>query len=144
MKRNSRKRAFTLLEVLMVVVIIGVLAVVVISQLGGVGDRARQDLAQTAVSSTLPQKIELFKMHTGRYPTGEEGLAVLIEAPSDEEVAEKWSGPYLDKKQIKDPWGREYQYNYPGEYNERTFDLSSSGPDGVEGNEDDITNWEKA
>ena len=108
--QRRRKRAFTLLEVLMVIVILGVLAALIIPQFGGTQDRANRDLTQALVKSGLATPLELFKTHCGRYPTTEEGLAVLLQPPSDEELAKKWAGPYVKKGQLQDAWGHELIY----------------------------------
>lgn len=139
---RRRARGFTLLEVLMVIVILGVLAAVIVPNFISTGDKARKDLAREQVTSGLATQLELFRTHTGRYPTTEEGLAALLTKPDDETIAEKWGGPYV-KKTPKDPWGHELIYRAPGEYNADGFDLSSAGPDGVPGNDDDVTNWER-
>jgi general secretion pathway protein G len=138
-----RNRAFTLFEVLMVIVILGVLAALVIPQFTGTGERARMDLTKSLVETNLKTSLELFKTHTGRYPSTEEGLAVLVQRPDDEEIAAKWAGPYTEKREFKDAWGRELIYRSPGEYNEESYDLSSPGPNGQAGDDDDITNWQK-
>jgi len=140
-KRSRIRRAFTLLEVLMVIVILGVLAALIVPQLTGTRDRALIDSAKIMVTATLVQPLDLFRNHCGRYPTTDEGLAVLFNRPDDEEIAEKWAGPYVKRAEIKDPWGRDLIYVCPGEVNEDGFDLSSAGPNGVEGDDDDITNW---
>lgn len=80
----------------------------------------------------------------GRYPQeDDDGLMALVEEPDDEEEAAKWAGPYVDAKDLKDSWGNDFIYECPGEVNEDSYDLSSAGPDGDEGTDDDITNWEK-
>lgn len=145
MRRANRAKAvrggFTLLEVLMVIVILGVLAALIVPQFGGTQRKAEERMTQTQIVG-LKTQLDLFKMHCGRYPTSDEGLAVLLEPPDEEELVERWGGPYLDAAP-KDAWGRELIYASPGEYNENSYDLSSMGHDGQEGTEDDITNWEK-
>ena len=80
----------------------------------------------------------------GRYPTTEEGLIVLLEEPEDEEDLEKWRGPYIKPgMKLTDSWGNELIYVSPGEYNEDTYDLSSPGANGIEGDDDDIVNWQQ-
>lgn len=151
MKTRTRKgrtvRAFTLLEVLMVVVIIGLLAAFVAPNFFGAGERAKKDLAKAAVDSGLSGALDLYRTHVGTYPRSDQGgLKLLLEAPSDEQLAKKWSGPYVKKAQdLLDPWGHDWIYEFPGRYHERDggYDLSSAGPDGQEGTDDDITNWER-
>ncbi|MFO0840351.1 MAG: type II secretion system major pseudopilin GspG [Phycisphaerae bacterium] len=142
-RRSARRRAFTLLEVLMVIVILGVLAALIIPQFGGTDTRARKDLTIALIKSGLASPLETFKMHCGRYPTSEEGLMVLLEKPSNEDIAAKWAGPYVKRDQLKDAFGSDLKYAAPGEYNQDSYDLSSPGPNKQFGDDDDITNWEK-
>ncbi len=136
------RRAFTLLEVLMVIIIIGILAALVVPNFINVGEDAKIKLTRSMIESGLNGALDLFRLHMGRYP---ESLDELVNKPEDEEEAEKWAGPYIDDiKKLKDAWGRELRYEYPGTYNEGKYDLSSAGPDGEFGTEDDITNWEKS
>jgi general secretion pathway protein G len=138
------RRAFTLLEVLMVVVIIGILAALVVPNLFGTLEGARIDTTRSTVESGFAGALDLYKMHMGHYPTTEEGLAALIEAPNDDELREKWRGPYLKEgAKLEDAWGHEFVYESPGKVNENSYDLSSPGPNGQEGDDDDIRNWER-
>ncbi len=141
--KRARARAFTLLEVLMVVIIIGLLAAFVVPNFFGASDRAKNDLTKATVERGFNGALDLYKLHTGKYPTSDDGgLKLLLEKPDDEEVAKKWSGPYLKKAEdIKDPWGHEYIYVCPGKYNQDSYDLSSAGKDGEEGTDDDLQNW---
>lgn len=123
----------------MVIVILGVLAALVVPNLIGTGERARIDTTRTQVESGLGGTIDLFHAHCARYPTD---LKELYNKPEDEAVAKNWAGPYIkDPEKLKDAWGHEFIYQAPGEYNRDGFDLSSAGPDGQQGSEDDITNW---
>ena len=140
-RKTVRRRAFTLLEVLMVIVILGVLAALIVPQFGGTQDRAKKDSAALQIKN-VEQQLEVFKTHCGRYPTGEEGLAVLLTKPDSEEFADKWAGPYLKAAAI-DPWNNPLQYRSPGQYNTESFDLWSNGKDGAEGSDDDVVNWKK-
>jgi general secretion pathway protein G len=141
-RARGRRAAFTLLEVLMVIVILGILAAVIVPNFLNTGERARLDLTKTQIKS-LDSQLETFRMHCGRYPTTDEGLAALLTKPADEAVAEKWAGPYL-KEAPKDAWSRDLRYESPGNVNETSYDLSSSGPNGNFGDDDDITNWTKS
>ncbi len=141
-RRVRRTRGFTLLEVLMVIVIIGILATAVVLSLRGTESGAKIDMARNAVQSGFSTPLDLFHAHMGRYPTTEEGLIALLNRPDSEEAAEKWRGPYIkDAKMLKDPWGNDYVYVSPGQVNEDSYDLSSPGPNGRPGDDDDITNW---
>lgn len=135
------RSAFTLLEVLMVIVILGILAALIVPRFGGTQRKAEIDLTKTQIDA-LDNDLARFQLHCGRYPTTDEGLAVMLQVPDDEEIAERWGGPYL-KKEPKDAWGEPLIYESPGQYNEESYDLSSAGPDRQEGTDDDITNWEK-
>ena len=142
--RATVRRAFTLLEVLMVIVILGLIATVVITQIGGTEERARRDLTQQQINGVLVTKLDLFRLHCGRYPTEDEGLLALLEQPDDEELEDKWAGPYVKPEQLKDPWGNELNYKFPGDVGgEKMYDLWSSGPNGDDesGDGDDIKNW---
>ena len=142
-KVRSRVRAFTLLEVLMVIVIIGLLAAFVVPNIFGAGEKAKIDLTQATVDSGFSNALDLYRAHMGSYPASDEGgLSMLMQKPDDEELAKKWAGPYLKRAgDLIDAWGSEYIYEFPGEYNEGSYDLSSAGPDKQGGTDDDIKNW---
>lgn len=144
-RTRSRVRAFTLLEVLMVVVIIGLLAAFVVPNFFGVQRDTEIKLAKAAIEGSLANALKMYRMNVGRYPTEEDGgLMALVQKPTDEDTAAKWSGPYIeDAAKLKDPWGSDFIYQYPGRYNEGGFDLSSPGPDRQQGTDDDITNWKR-
>jgi len=131
-----KKQGFTLIEIMLVVVILGILAAMVVPKLTGRSDDARRSVAKTDIESNLALGIDLYEVDTGSYP---ESLDDLVTAPSG---ATGWKGPYLKKKPL-DPWGRAYNYNYPGTHNADSYDLSSSGKNGVEGDTDDIVNWKE-
>ncbi len=142
--RSRTRAAFTLLEVLMVIVIIGILAAFVVPALMGTQEGAKEDMTRNAVTSGLVTPLELFRTHIGRYPTSDEGLAALVTQPDSEDVEGKWRGPYVqDIAKLKDAWGNEFVYVSPGEVNENSYDLSSPGRNGRPGDDDDITNWQK-
>ncbi len=150
-KRSSRKtqRAFTLLEILLVIVILVTLMAVVLPNLGGSREKAKIGTTQVQMNS-IENSLELFNNDVGRYPTTEEGLNALNSSDQiqDEDLVKKWHGPYLGKEtekefELKDAWEHEFRYTCPGEHNTKTFDLASDGPDGQEGTDDDIVNWKK-
>ena len=132
-------RAFSLIELLLVLVILAVLAAVVVPKFTSRSEQARVTAAQTDISS-IEIALDAFEIDTGRYPTGDENLESLVLEPGG--LQEKaWRGPYLKRGIPKDPWGNEYLYEQPGRYNTNSYDLSSAGPDGQQGTEDDIVNW---
>ncbi len=131
-------RGFTLLELLVVMVIIGLLAAYVgpkyFSQVG----KSEIRMAQAQIDA-LEKSLHQYRLDLGSYPSTENGLAALMVSPNNEP---RWSGPYLSKTPPDDPWGRPYVYKYPGDRSE--FDLFSLGRDGQPGGEAesaDITNW---
>jgi general secretion pathway protein G len=128
--RPRAHRGFTLLELVMVLVIIGVILAMVGPRVFTNLGRANAEVAKTKMEQIAGQ-LELFKLDVGRYPTTQEGLAALLAAPSG--VA-SWNGPYIrDAKQLKDPWSNDFSYKAPGE--KGPFDLLSLGADGKEGGE---------
>lgn len=137
----NRQRAiahagFTLIELLLVLVILGVLAALVVPKFTNRTQQARETAARTDIKS-IETAIDAFEIDNGRYPSSDEGLAALLQAPAN---ATSWRGPYLKGALPKDPWGNPYNYRYPGQKNPTGFDLYSLGPDGREGT-DDIGNW---
>jgi len=148
MRTKSRKhrvtlRAFTLLEVLMVVVIIGLLAAFVVPNLFSSQDEVKENLTRATVKTGFAGALDQYRLRMDEYPNSDDGgLQLLIEAPDDEELAKKWREPFLkNPEDIFDAWGNEYVYTCPGKYNEGSYDLSSMGPDEEEGTDDDIKNW---
>ena len=138
---HKRLHAFTLIEIMLVVIIIGILVAMVAPQFSGRSEKARLAAAKADIEANLSTALDLYELDNGYYPPSEQGLAALIQQPSTIPVPENWNGPYLKKKQIPhDPWGREYVYIAPGVHNPEMFDLSSHGPDGVE-SRDDVRNW---
>ncbi len=134
----DRSLGFTLLELLVVMVIIGLLA-------GYVGPRFFSQIGKSEVQTAkaqmdaLGKALDQYRVDVGRYPTTEQGLQVLTTAPPGET---RWQGPYLKKAVPPDPWGQPYQYRQPGEHGE--YDILSLGADrqpGGEGQNADIGNW---
>ena len=136
--RGARQGGFTLLELLVVMVIIGLLA-------GYVGPRFFAQIGKSEVKtakaqiSAFEKALDQYRLDVGHYPSTEQGLQALDAAPGGET---RWDGPYLKKKVPIDPWGKPYQYRYPGEHGE--LDIYSYGADGQpggEGDNADVVNW---
>ena len=140
-KQKKQESAFTLIEIMAVVVIIALLVGLVGSVVAGRIDQARQTTTKTQIKS-LEQALEFYQMDNGRYPTTEQGLDALVEAPSTEPVPHSYRPEgYLQRGVVpKDPWKQTYQYSAPGSRNPHSFDLWSVGQDGNP-SEDDIGNW---
>jgi general secretion pathway protein G len=135
---------FTLIEIMVVIVIMGILVSVVAINIMGRPDEARQLKAKMDIQ-TLETALKLYRLDNGRYPTTEQGLQALVEPPSVGQLASNWrQGGYLEKGKVpKDPWGNEYIYFSPGVHGD--FDIMCYGDDGEQGGEDkdgDINNWE--
>jgi general secretion pathway protein G len=141
MKRNGQS-GFTLLEILLVVVIIGLLVGVAVVRLGARSGEAKKVAAQRQIDA-YKTAIGLYELDNGFYPTTEQGLQALITQPTTVPIPNNWKGPYLDPPVLrKDPWLHDYLYRYPGVKNSAGFDLYSPGINGVEGDDDDIGNWQ--
>lgn len=135
--RPQARGGFTLMEVLLVLVILVVLASMAVTVFSGTQERADKQAAAVQVG-ILKRGIEVYKFHTKNYP---EDLDGLVDKPSDSKLADLWSGPYVDRMPI-DPWDNDFRIAVPGKHNEDSFDVWSLGPDGQDGSEDDIGNWE--
>lgn len=144
MPRNSNA-AFTLIEVLVVVAILGILAAIVVPRVMDRPDEARRVAAKQTILA-LVQALKLYRLDNGSYPTTEQGLVALTQRPTVAPIPMNWkNGGYLDGPVVpKDPWGADYAYLNPGKRGE--IDVFSLGADGViggEGNAADIGNWDK-
>jgi general secretion pathway protein G len=138
---GTAARGFTLIEIMVVVVIMGILAALIVPKLIGRTDDARIIAAKQDVA-TLMQALKLYKLDNQRYPTTEQGLQALIEKPTTGPAADGWkTGGYLDKLP-KDPWGNPYQYLSPGIKGEvDVFSYGADGQPGGTGNDADIGSW---
>ncbi len=136
---NHRKKGFTFLEIMFVVVIIGILLSIVVPRFTGKTQKARI-FATKATMNSIETALQTYEMNVGAFPTTEQGLQALLKCPS-EVSKEDWDSPYL-KKTPKDSWHHSLIYKCPGEHN-ADYDLYSMGRDGNEDTEDDIVNWEK-
>ena len=135
--RNSS--GFTLIELMLVVVIIGVLAAMVVPRLAGRTEQAKISRTKSDIAS-IGLALDLYELDMGSYPTGT-SLDSLFkkEGLSAGANTDAWKGPYL-KKRVQDPWGKEYQFKFPSESADKDYDLFSLGPDGQAGSQDDIKN----
>jgi general secretion pathway protein G len=132
-RMRTATTGFTLIEMLVVLVIIGMLASLVGPKLFGRVDTSKVQTAKAQISM-LKGALETVRLDIGRVPTNEEGLALLNRPPADERVRSRWHGPYLDQDPPPDPWGNAYEYSVPGA-NGQAFALYSLGADGKRGGE---------
>ncbi|MGE4561144.1 MAG: type II secretion system major pseudopilin GspG [Desulfobulbus sp.] len=143
-KPLNGNHGFTLIELMVVMVILGILAGLIVPRIMDRPEEARRTKAGVQIQS-IEQALKLYKLDNGQYPTTEQGLQALVEPPAVGNLAKKWrTGGYLEKGKVpKDPWDNEFVYICPGLHGD--FDLSSYGPDGQAGGDEkdaDINNWE--
>jgi len=131
---THRASAFTLVEMLLVVTIIGILAALVIPRIAGTSERARKQAVFADINGGIKSALGAYEVDMGFYP---KSLQELLTPPSN---ARNWHGPYLERLPV-DPWGNPYIYYYPGKHTPSGYDLLSVGPDGKEGTDDDLGNW---
>ncbi len=141
--RVSKGRAgFTLIEIMVVIVILGLLAALVVPRLVGRTEEAKRTQSKVQIKS-VEQALELFKLDNGFYPTTDQGLEALVAPPQSGRVPKNYrKGGYIDRVP-KDPWGNAYVYVCPGTH--RDYDISSYGADGTpggEGEDADVNSWE--
>jgi len=133
--QRAAQTGFTLVELLLVLVILGILAGIVVPKFAGTVERARIQAANAQLN-TFATALDLYEVDNGGYPRGKDGLNALVVKPRD--ASPTWH-QYMDSIP-KDPWQHDYIYESPGKH-KTSYDLSSAGPDGRSGNEDDIANW---
>jgi general secretion pathway protein G len=137
------QRGFTLIEIMVVIIIIGVLAALIVPKVMSRPDEARATAARTDISSIL-QALNLYKLDNHRYPSTEQGLQALVKKPTISPIPENWKGNGYLERVPKDPWGHPFQYLQPGLHGE--IDVSSLGADGErggEGSDADIGSWDQ-
>ena len=140
----GNQRGFTLIELMVVIVILGILAGLIVPRIMGEPDKAKKLKARMQIES-IGTALKMYKLDNGNYPSTEQGLQALVEPPSSGDVPKNWrKGGYLEKGKVpKDPWGNDFVYLSPGIHDD--FDLISYGADGSSGGEDkdtDINSWE--
>jgi len=140
----NNRRGFTLIELMVVIVILGILAGLIVPRIMGRPEQAKQVKARMLIES-LSTALKLYKLDNGSYPTTEQGLQALVEQPTAGNIPKNWrKGGYLEKGKVpKDPWQNDFIYLSPGIHDE--FDIIAYGADGVAGGEDkdaDINSWE--
>ena len=138
---RGRESGFTLIEIMVVVVILGILAALVAPQVIGNVSEARIMAAKSDIRNVQNQ-LEMFRLHAFRYPSTDEGLEALVSAPGSADAGDRWKGPYLSKVP-NDPWGRPYLYLAPGTRSDvDVYTLGRDGQPGGEGEDSDIGNWD--
>ena len=144
LKEKWNNRGFTLIELMVVIVILGILAGLIIPRIMGRPEEARRMKGRIQIES-IETALKLYRLDNGEYPSTEQGLEALVEPPTAGQLPKAWrKGGYLEKGKVpKDPWGNDYIYLCPGLHDD--FDLMSYGADGESGGEDnnaDINSWE--
>lgn len=137
--KRRAEAGFSLIELMVVILIMGLLATTILVTLAPVGDQSRTTKVQADIAA-LESALEMYNLDMSRYPAPEAGLAALRQPPAGADAASYRPGGYI-KRLRDDPWGNPYQYAAPGPRSASPYDLFSSGPDGQAGTADDIGNW---
>lgn len=135
--RQPQREAFTLMEVLLVLVILVILGSLAVGMFSSSQRKAQVNAARSQIGA-FETPINMYHLDTNQYPPDLESLRT---PPSTLGDTSRWGGPYLNKDIPLDPWGSPYQYAYPGRYRPEEYDIWSLGPDGIDGTDDDIGNW---
>lgn len=142
--QRKKQRAFTLIEIMVVIVILGLLATLIVPKIVGRSDQAKVVKAQQDVMA-LESAMELYKLDNGFYPSTDQGLEALVVRPSTQPEPRNWKAGGYIKRLRKDPWGNDYQYLSPGNHGEiDIFSLGANGQPGGEGLDAEIGNWSQA
>ncbi len=140
--RMKTTGAFTLVEVLLVLVILVIIGSIAVTAYGPIQRRAYINAARSQIKA-FKTPLNAYQLDIGDYPSTAQGLQALRYPPADLPDPTRWNGPYLDSEVPLDPWGNPYQYEYPGRYDPSQPDIWSFGPDGINGTDDDIGSWQQ-
>jgi general secretion pathway protein G len=138
----KRQQGFTLLEIMVVVVIMGMLSAIVATNVMGSKEQASIEKASMDIKA-LDNALDMYKLDNNRFPTTEQGLDALVNKPTSSPEPKSYRKDGYIKDLPQDPWGNDYMYINPGTHNSSRYDLYSLGPDGEDGTDDDIGNWKK-
>jgi general secretion pathway protein G len=140
--QRSARAAFTLLEIMIALAILGLLVGLAVNNIGNIFGNSQVDVARIFVKQTLKGSLQTYSIDNGGYPSTADGLSGLMTKPASASSS-KWRGPYVEEGSEwppRDPWGELYQYRFPGQ-KAKPYDLWSKGPDKTDGTADDIGNW---
>ncbi|MGY8643730.1 MAG: type II secretion system major pseudopilin GspG [Verrucomicrobiales bacterium] len=138
--KKTRTGAFSLVEMVIVITIIGILAAATVVGVGGFVDDARMSAAELGIEQLGTALLSYEGQNYSRPPTQEQGLMALHEKPTSEPMPKRWRAYVEEKEQLLDPWGNEFQYRMPSQKSKKRYDVFSLGKDGVE-SDDDVGNW---
>ena len=139
-KPRRAARAFTLLEILIALAILGLLVGLAVTNLDKIFGNSQESVVKVFVQESIKIPLNTYRINMGSFPSTSERLQALVTPPASN--ADNWRGPYIaDGKLPNDPWGEPYQYAYPGTHNKNGYDIWSKGPDKQSGTGDDIGNW---